>query len=205
MENFFDTVAGQWDANDIHIQRTNAIANELIKTLDTNTKTNALEYGAGTGLLSFALHNHFSEIVMMDGSQEMVRVATEKVENTKFNHLKPIQFDLEKDELISNPFGYIFTQMVMHHVMNIEQVVERFYQLLESGGKLAIADLYAEDGTFHDRSFDGHFGFDPDEFVKTLEKYGFKNVEYKQCFVIKRILEDDSAKEFPIFLLTAKK
>jgi ubiquinone/menaquinone biosynthesis C-methylase UbiE len=47
----------------------------------------ALEYGAGTGILSFLLSESFSEITLMDNSQEMVNVMHEKVISGKLKSL----------------------------------------------------------------------------------------------------------------------
>ena len=47
-------------------------------------------------------------------------------------------------------FDLIFTQMVLHHVSDIETIINRLSQLLNPGGYLAVADLYEEDGSFYD-------------------------------------------------------
>ena len=73
--------------------------------------------------------------------------------------------------------------------------------MVKSGGYLAIADLYTEDGSFRGHDVKVHWGFDPDKLSEILKKKGFKNMEYKTCFEIKR----ESDKKFPVFLLAAKK
>jgi hypothetical protein len=66
---------------------------------------------------------------------------------------------------------------------------------------LAIADLYTEDGSFHGPDVKVHLGFDPNKLTETLKSIGFKNIEYKTCFEVKR----ESGKNYPVFLLIAKK
>lgn len=95
--------------------------------------------------------------------------------------------------------------MVLHHVTDIELIFERFYNLLKPSAYLAIADLYSEDGTFHDENFTGHKGFDVDELSATLQKHHFIDIKHTKCFTIKRTGENDIIKEYPVFLLTCKR
>ena len=60
MENYFDQMALNWDENPMNILRTKAVAEEIIKLLNKTGKNTALEFGSGTGLLSFALKDYFS-------------------------------------------------------------------------------------------------------------------------------------------------
>ncbi|MCX6256366.1 MAG: class I SAM-dependent methyltransferase [Bacteroidia bacterium] len=203
MANHFDQVAGDWDKNQMHLDRTEAIAKELIARGELDVQKTALEIGSGTGLLSFTLKDYFSEIILMDSSVEMIKTAREKLAKNGIDHLHPLLFDLEKDEYPGKKFDYIFSQMALHHVDNIEKMFLKFYHLLNPGGHLAIADLYKEDGSFHDADFTGHHGFDPYSLVHLLELTGFHNINLKPCFVIKRPGNSGNEKEFPVFLVTA--
>jgi tRNA (cmo5U34)-methyltransferase len=141
----------------------------------------------------------------MDSSIQMVCVTVEKLTTLGIHHLNPVFFDLEKEEYTDKTFDVIFSQMALHHVTDIEKIISTFSKLLNPGGKLAIADLYKEDSTFHDRNFTGHMGFDPGYLSGLLIKKGFLNVKYEQCFVIEKTSEDGVTKNFPIFLMTAEK
>jgi len=205
MPNHFDEVARDWDKNQIHVKRTEAIAKFLLDMIEINNKMKALEFGAGTGLLSFALKDHFAEITLMDSSAEMIKTTAEKIKAAGATQMSPLFFDLEKDEYTAKTFDVIFSQMVMHHVGDIEKMIAKFSHLLNKNGKLVIADLYKEDGSFHEMDFHGHLGFDPEQLAEILKKKGFINVNYQQCFEIERPLEDGKIKKFPVFLMTAEK
>lgn len=205
MNNHFDNVANNWDKNLIHIQRTDAIAKKLLKEIDRETKVKALEFGAGTGLLSFALKDYFSEITLMDNSSEMIRETNQKITNSEITHLHPVFFDLESGDYNQDTFDFIFSQMALHHVGDIEKIISRFYNLLNAGGKLAIADLCKEDGTFHDKSLKVHPGFDPDDLAGIISMHGFHDVKFEECFVIERPVENGDVKKFPVFLMTGNK
>jgi ubiquinone/menaquinone biosynthesis C-methylase UbiE len=205
MTNHFDKEAQNWDNNLSHIRRTEAIANEILKLVSTNKNLKALEFGAGTGLLSFALKDHFSEIVLMDSSIGMIRAIVEKLALNGINHLRPVFFNLEKDDYNDKTFDFIFSQMALHHVDDIEKLISKFNKLLNAGGAIAIADLFTEDGSFHDFDFTGHKGFDPDYLVEIMRKSGFNEIIYNTCHIIHKIDSNDQVREYPLFLLIGKK
>ena len=196
----FDSRAHEWDKDKMHMERSIAIAAELEKMIPLNPSMKALEYGAGTGILSFLLKDKFAEITLMDSSQEMIKVCEEKVEYHKANHIKPIWYDLEH-KAYNEKFDVIYNQMVLHHINDYETMLQTFYTLLNPGGYLAIADLFTEDGSFHGTEVKVHWGFEPQKLAEILKNCGFKNIEYKTCFEIKR----ESGKKYPIFLLLTKK
>lgn len=166
---------------------------------------NALEYGAGTGIASFLLKDSLKEITFMDSSSEMERIIDEKIKTTKVRNLKTLNFDLEHADYKGGKFDLIFTQMVLHHVADIENIAEMFYDLLNPNGHLAIADIYPEDGSFHVEGFTGHKGFDPIELSKLLLKPGFLNISHQKCYVIDKINSNTETKHFDVFLLISNR
>jgi len=200
----FDSRARDWDKNQIHVKRSEAIATELLNRLPITDKMTALEYGAGTGLLSFILKDKLAEITLMDNSQEMIRVAASKIAEAGNKKMHAVLFDLEVDDF-QGQFDIVYNQMVLHHVENIDLILNKFHALIKPGGYLAIADLYKEDGSFHGEAFTGHKGFDDELLAQRLEKHDFKNILIKPCFTIQRENEVGERKEYPIFLLTANR
>jgi len=200
----FDAKARDWDKNQRYIDRSEAVAKAMLQKIPFKKSMKALEYGSGTALLSFALKDKFEEIVLMDNSLEMTKVTEEKIADLKIQNMKPLLFDLEHKDF-SGSFDIIYNQMVMHHVNDIDTVLSKFHYLLNPGGYLAIADLYAEDGSFHNAGFEGHLGFEVDRLADKLKAIGFINIEHQQCYSIDKTDEDGNVKEFPIFLLTGMK
>jgi len=196
----FDARAREWDKDKMHMDRSVAIAAELETMIPINPFMKALEYGAGTGLLSFLLKDRFAEITLMDNSQEMIRVCAEKTEFYQTNHILPIWFDLEHKDY-NHHFDIIYNQMVLHHVNDHEALIYTFYSMLNPEGYLAIADLYTEDGSFHGPDVNVHLGFDPEKLSEILRVAGFKNIAYQSCFEVKR----ESGLKYPVFLLVAQK
>lgn len=201
--NEFDIKAAGWDDNPMHWDRSRAIADEITNLIPLNKDWSALEYGAGTGISSFLLRDKLKEITLMDNSAEMVRVTNEKIESSKVKNLKTLNFDLEHNDYNGGKFDLIFTQMVLHHVTDVNSIIKRFSKLLNPGGYIAIADLYEEDGSFHGEGFNGHRGFSPENLSVLLSSYGFREISYRKCFVIKRQTGENQTKDFDVFLLTA--
>jgi tRNA (cmo5U34)-methyltransferase len=200
----FDNKARDWDKNLQNTYRAEAIAKALTETVPVHENMKALEYGSGTALLSFFLSDKFNDITLMDSSQEMNRVVVEKIAAGGVKNMKPLVFDLEKQDF-EGKFDIIYTQMVLHHVSDIDSIFNKFYGLLNPGGYLAIADLYTEDGSFHGEGFDGYMGFDPEILAGKLYNISFKKISHHQCYVMTKEDERGIPKSYPIFLLTASR
>jgi len=201
--NEFDIKAAEWDNNPMHLDRSEAIANGIINSIPLNKEMKVLEFGAGTGITSFLIKDHVKEITLMDNSSEMVKVMNEKIRASHATNLKALNFNLELSDYNDEKFDLIITQMVLHHVNDIGLIISRFRKLLNPGGKLAIADLYTEDGSFHGPGFTGHKGFDIEELSGLLGKHGFISITSGKCYVINRKISDEETKKFDVFLMIA--
>ena len=201
----FDLKATSWDLDPMHLERSEVISKQISEKIPLNQSMTALEFGAGTGLTSFMLENKLKEIVMIDRSAEMVRIMNEKIKALRSPRLKALCIDLEEKELTYSRFDLIISQMALHHVGDIEAVIRTFYRMLNSGGYIAIADLYPEDGSFHGNGFDGHKGFNPHDLSGLLIDNQFINTSFQKCYSIKKEVEDSSSKTFDLFLLIARK
>jgi len=200
----FDAKARDWDKNQRYIDRSEAVAKVLLQMIPVHATMKAMEYGSGTALLSFALKDQFSEITLMDNSREMTLVTEEKIADQKIQNMKPLFFDLEHQDYPES-FDIIYNQMVMHHVSDIDAMLLKFYNLLNPGGYLAIADLYAEDGSFHGEKFKGHRGFDANELENQLKVIGFQDIKFQQSYAITKTDDDGTVKVYPIFMLTGQR
>ncbi|MEI6887970.1 MAG: class I SAM-dependent DNA methyltransferase [Bacteroidales bacterium] len=203
--NEFDLKAKDWDMNPVHIERSKAIAGQMIGLLPLSNKMRALEFGAGTGVLSFLLKDRFSEITLMDSSREMLKKAEEKIEDKDRNKFTSLFLNLASEEYPGERFDIIYSQMVLHHIKDTTAIFNKFFTLLNPGGILAIADLYLEDGSFHDGDMSVHFGFDPEKLTGIVTQQGFIKPSISSCFIIRKEISADKIMEYPVFLLTAFK
>jgi ubiquinone/menaquinone biosynthesis C-methylase UbiE len=204
MNNEFDEKARTWDENPVHMDRSLAIAQALVDLIPLNENMKALEFGAGTGILSFLLMDKLSEITLIDSSQEMINVTNEKIKSRAVSNMKAICWDIEHEDY-NDKFDIIYNQMVLHHTNDIELIISKFFDMLVPGGYLVIADLYNEDGFFHDEGFNGHKGFDPMVISDILFGRGFKNIWSREVYNIKKTFAEGYIREYPVFILTAQK
>jgi 2-polyprenyl-3-methyl-5-hydroxy-6-metoxy-1,4-benzoquinol methylase len=87
--------------------------------------------------------------------------------------------------LLINLFLNNLNKKVLHHIRDIDAIFRKFYPLLTPGGILAIADLYQEDGSFHDGDMNVHRGFDPENLTSIFLQQGFHDIQIDPCFIIR--------------------
>ena len=202
--NEFDQKAAQWDARPVRVERAQAVAAGIRAALPLSPQLTALEYGCGTGLLSFALQPQLGHITLADSSAGMLAVLREKIAAANIWDMTPLQLDLSADPLPAERFQLIYTLMTLHHIPDTDRMLRAFYQLLDAPGHLCVADLDKEDGTFHEGEFHGHLGFDRDELDAKARQAGFQSIQFTTVFhMIKEV--KGVGKDFPIFLMVAAK
>lgn len=201
----FDDRAKDWDSDPMKVQRARAVANAIRAAVDIKPGMTALEIGCGTGLLSFALQADFASITLADTSQGMLEVLSGKIKAAKAANMHPLRLDLSVDPLPAQKFHVTYSLMALHHIHDTDGILRRFYDVLEPGGWLVVADLDKEDGSFHtDGSTDVHHGFERNKLQKRVEAAGFTNVHFSNAYAIKKKIGSEQ-RTFPLFLMTARK
>jgi ubiquinone/menaquinone biosynthesis C-methylase UbiE len=199
----FDKKARTWDDPE-KINRAKKVAEKLRKRIPLKKTMSALEFGCGTGLLSFELQNDLGKITLADNSEEMLKAVREKILVSRVENMYPMRINLMENVSFNNQFDLIYSLMALHHVNNIERVISRFSNMIHTGGYLGIADLDKEDGSFHEEDFDGYFGFDRKNLSDILFHSGFRNIKFDNCCKLHR-LRDNIKRDYTIFLLTCRK
>jgi len=195
----FDARAATWDEDPKKRARAVAIATALRKRIDLSQRPRALEYGAGTGLLTFEIAADLSEAVLADSSTGMLAVAERKIAAAGFGHLSTLAIDFMAEAPPAREFDLIYSMMTLHHVPDTAAILRIFHELLAPGGAIAIADLDAEDGSFHGEGVDVHHGFDRGALGHLIEAAGFHDVVFDTCFELRR-----GETVYPVFLVTAR-
>ncbi|MEN8907662.1 MAG: methyltransferase domain-containing protein [Clostridiales bacterium] len=201
----FNELAKVWDDKPRRVNMAKVIANEIVKKVPNLTKMTGLDCGCGTGLLSFNLYNNLKHITLADNSSGMLKVLKEKITKFKISNMTPVNIDLSNDPVFDNSFDIIYSSMVLHHIDNIEDLLNTFYKFLNSSGYICIADLSKEDGSFHECEFNVHKGFEKDSLVNMLKKSGFNNINWDICYEVKKQIKNGEEKSFPVFFVTAQK
>jgi len=198
----FDSRAKSWDEVPGRIERANAVALAIREQVRLSRTMTALEYGCGTGLLSFALQADLGAITLADSSLGMLEVLREKITQSEVKHMTPLKLDLAIDPIPAERFELVYMLMTLHHIPDTARMLGCFYTLLQPGGVVCICDLDKEDGSFHahESGFDGHNGFERKELGIELERAGFSHIRFSTCYTL---MKDD--RPYPLFLAVAEK
>ncbi len=196
----FDARAATWDEDPVKHERAVAVADGIRDRVKLSADMASLEYGAGTGLLSFELAADLGQITMADSSAGMLDVAREKVARHGRGQMAVIGLDLTRDPIPDQRFDLIYSMMTLHHVPDTADLLGKLHTLLVGGGHLCIADLDAEDGSFHGPSVDVHHGFDRTALAAQLTAAGFSDIDFSTCFEVPR-----GPHRYPVFLAVARR
>jgi len=199
MSKRFDEAAADWDKGDIRQQIAHNVFQTIVSRIALLKTMDILDFGAGTGLLSFKIAPLVRSVTGVDLSSGMLEQLHAK--NSDALQVKGICHDMLAEPL-KDKFDGIVSSMAMHHVKNTKTLLQSFYAHLKSNGFIALADLDAEDGNFHKPGTEGveHFGYDRESLRELLEGIGFKNVRFHTAYTV-----NNERGDYPIFLVTAHK
>lgn len=205
MENF-DSFAKEWDTES-RIERAKAIANEIRTHIEINSnKKSAVEFGCGTGLVGFQLTDCFKSITFADSSSGMIEQVKKKLSDANIQNASTLYTDFIETIPTDFRVDYIFSSLVLHHIIDTKTIFERLYKILNRGGHLLIVDLNTDDGSFHAKypDFDGHNGFEQLSLINLSKEVGFSKVNIHTFYHNSKIF---NGKENPysLFILDAEK
>lgn len=198
----FDARAKTWDDDPMKTARAEAVAKAIRARIPSLVGMNGFEYGCGTGLLSFALQPSLRQITLADSSTGMLGVLGQKIAASGIANMTPVQLDLTTDRLPEQRFDLIYSLMTFHHILDTDAILRDLHALLCCPGYLCIADLDAEDGSFHGHDTSVHRGFDRIDLTRRAESAGFRNIDFSTVFKIRK---GNPEREYPVFLMTAEK
>ena len=199
MSDLFSEKAKDWDVNEMVLQLSSATSSAILENIEFNDQMTVMDFGAGTGLITSQVVPFVDSITAVDVSQAMLEKLSEKLgSNSK---VQTICQDITEQPL-AQKFDVIMSAMAMHHVEDTNLLVQRFAEHMDSGAKIALADLDEEDGTFHPADIEGvfHDGFNRDNLKAVLEKNGFADIQFVTAHTVNK-----ETKNYPIFLVTAVK
>jgi len=202
MENKVDHFAHKsksWDMNSRRVQNAKGIAELIVKNIKLGKSMELMDFGAGTGLLSYFVAPFVKKIVAVDNSPSML-VEFENKCNEFSCETEVIEKDLSS-EILDRKFDGIISSMTIHHLEDTPSLFSKLYDMLNEDGFIAIADLDSEDGSFHsDNTGVFHYGFDRHLLAEYAQKAGFKDVTFSLASTISKPHAD-----FTVFLMTAVK
>ncbi len=188
-----------WDMNSKRVQNAKGIAELIVNNIKLDKTMEIMDFGAGTGLLSYFVAPYVEKIIAVDNSPSMLLEFQNKCDEFSC-HTEILEKDLSTDTL-ERKFDGIISSMTIHHLEDIPTLFVKFYDMLDEHGFIAIADLDSEDGTFHsDNEGVFHYGFDRQLLARYAQEAGFKDVTFSLANKISK-----PHAEFTVFLMTAIK
>lgn len=194
----FDAAAAQWDQRPMS-QQLAAVPAYFLEHLPWSAHEEVLDFGAGTGLLAAALAPRVAQMTALDSSPAMLQVLQAKgVPNLQ------LQVGDAVTSGLPGRYHAIVSCMALHHVADIATLLRVFADALHPGGRVALVDLYAEDGSFHgDNAAKGvqHLGFAPQALQALAEQAGLQDIAFTDILRVQR----GNDRSYPLFLMTGYK
>jgi ubiquinone/menaquinone biosynthesis C-methylase UbiE len=197
----FDERAATWDTPERQ-ERAEAVADAIRPAIPHSPDMRTIEIGAGTGLLGLALAGDVGELVLSDPSDGMLEVARHKLDALGLPRVSTLRLDLLADPPPAEPFDLAISLLVLHHIEETGAALRAVLRLLRPNGRIAIADLATEDGSFHSEDAEGihHHGFDPDTLASIAREAGFADVETRIGPSIER-----EGRDYPLLILLGRR
>lgn len=201
----FDSKAATWDQDPEKVARAGRIAEAVAEAVGLDRGLRVLEHGAGTGLVAQALADRVGPLTLVDSSSGMRKVIAGKIQDGALpagTRVWDLDLEAPATELPTERFDLVVGALVLHHVGDIGPVLSGLTGLLDAGGTLCLADLDAEDGSFHRHhdDFHGHDGFDRAELTAALQAAGLTEVRITDCTTIEK-----EGTAYPVFLATGRR
>lgn len=200
---FFDEKAATWDDDPARTERARAAADAIRAVVRPDRSTRLFEYGAGTAMVSQLLASDIGHITVAEPSSGMRAVIADKMAaNVLPSDTTLWDLDLTTAAAPEERFDLVVTVMTLHHIPDLDPVLQGFATLLPEGGHLCVVDLESEDGSFHDNNpdFEGHHGFSRSDLTARLEAAGFGEPRFQQIHTI-----DKDGAAYPVFLAVASR
>jgi 2-polyprenyl-3-methyl-5-hydroxy-6-metoxy-1,4-benzoquinol methylase len=193
----FDTAARDWDQRPMS-QQLAAVPERLLAQLPLQASDHVLDFGAGTGLLSVPIAPKVAQVTALDMSAAMLQVLDEK----GLANITTLQQDIFAG--LPGRYHAVVSCMALHHVADTAALLRAFAAALHPGGRIALVDLYQEDGSFHgDNEAKGvqHFGFAPEALQALAEQAGLMDIAFSDILR----LQHRNGRAYPLFLMTGRK
>lgn len=199
--NRFDQAAATWDEHPRRVKQTRGVADEIERQIHLSHDLDVLDFGCGTGLLTLALQPLVRRITGADTSSGMLDVLREKVQAQGLANVDTLLLDPREFPSAPACFHLIVSSMALHHVADLAPLFKWFHEQLHPGGRVALADLDREDGSFHGDSTDvHHLGFERSELQALLAEADFADLGATTALVTRK-----GDRDYPIFLITGRK
>ncbi|QIL78535.1 methyltransferase domain-containing protein [Diaphorobacter sp. HDW4A] len=196
----FDQAAADWDQRPTS-QQLMVVPSRLMAEVAFGIDDRVLDLGAGTGLLATAIASKVTQVTAIDMSEPMLAVLDAKGHANIRTVLGNVA-QYSKEHL--GQYSAIVSCMVLHHIPDTAETFRALADLLQPGGRIALVDLFAEDGTFHGTPEENaekgvqHHGFDPEALRALAAEVGLVDIKFQPIAEV----QQRNGRAYPLFLMT---
>jgi len=202
----FDQAAAQWDTDPRRLAVAQAIAAAIVRDAAPQPHDEVMDFGAGTGLVTLQLAPRVRSLCAVDGSAGMLAQLERKLATDDIGNVRCLHLNLDAPLALPHGFDLVVSSMTLHHVPELAPLFAAFHAALRSGGRVALADLEQEDGSFHaDNTGVHHFGFAHELVQTALAEAGFVDIAFTEATRIGRPQPDGASRFYPVFLVVARR
>jgi ubiquinone/menaquinone biosynthesis C-methylase UbiE len=206
MASRFDEAAAHWDNNPGRVDLARAVGEAIGRAIPFQPGWRALDYGAGTGLLSLNLQPRVASMVAVDTSTGMLEKLMQKLAAAAISNVQTRHWDLEAKPFPEAGFDLVVSSMTLHHLRNVPLVLSRLADILRPGAWLAVADLDSEDGSFHGQADDVfHHGFERGQIAGWLTNARLRWVSVSDAHSMSKPSSTGQVRSYGIFVAVGQK
>lgn len=142
--------------------------------------------------ISVQLAHEVSELIMVDSSNDMLKVVDEKIKQSKLENTRTLLADFIQ-EVPEIKADIVMISLVLLYIPNTRAILENVYPVLNKGGKLIIVDFDYNEKVKHPKV---HSGFKRDELKRLLSEIGFQSSEIRNFHHAKDVFMNQDADVF---------
>ena len=118
----FDEAAKEWDSKSKRVQIAKSVIDNILKNVSVKNRV-ILDYGCGTGLLSYGISQDAKKVIGMDSSHGMLEVFKQKNQNLHFDNVVCEYHDANDMDLGTNLYDGIVSSMTLHHITDTKKFI----------------------------------------------------------------------------------
>ncbi|WP_340002514.1 class I SAM-dependent methyltransferase [Oceanobacillus sp. FSL K6-0127] len=189
--NIFEQLAKKYDTEE-RMELANVIVKEVKAEIQNSKSKSLLDYGSGTGLIGLELSDLVDSALLVDSSEQMLKVAQSKITHRGITNANVLYSDFTK-EIPELKADIILMSLVLLHIPDTKKILQALFHILNDGGKLVIIDFDKNDKISHPKV---HNGFSHAELKEILAEVGFKSSDVKTFYHGKQIFMKQDASMF---------
>jgi ubiquinone/menaquinone biosynthesis C-methylase UbiE len=142
VQEFFERVAGDWDAMRLAYYDERVIE-KMAEVSGVGESSEVADVGTGTGFIAAGLSSRVLRVVGIDSAPAMLEVARENLMALGAANVDLVLGEASRLPLEDGAVDAAFANMVLHHAEDPEAMLKEMARIVRPGGTVAIADEVA--------------------------------------------------------------